>query len=341
MSVMVDSKDLQTQIRKEIKDIIDLDKHSLISKLMEILTQYDIKDLNKIKDKPETELTMIYGKIIELKEQNTTKLTAVERKDFMRLLVTKTDSILDVIRMEAGIDNGTLEEKIREECGVNKPIEEIKEEIKDLTYQLEGIIKPQIKDKQEEIASEIADTECKYEEKEREMKLRHSNEVRALEDEKESKIKSLKSKLKTIKEQVCKEYASDITKTITDLQNLQAKRTIIEPQIRKKIQDRQRAMERAKNTLIHALQDYRTKALEDLTLATSREEAVKTIKAIPNNSKILQSLSTPEGLNDLLKRLAPEMPMLPPPPKEEPINVKQEQIDIELENIEENEDEDN
>ena len=251
--------------------------------------------------------------------------------DRKEAILTALNDILDG-------DPAKVLDKLRRDKGVVLTVQQLNELIEGVDRQIEEEITDHIKDEQARLRVAIADLDETFEGKELELKEKHRQEVKALIEEKKTAKAKLDKELKDAKDKVIETHAKELYDTREKYKHDMLVARQIEQEIQFTAQQQTALLKRSRGMLLHTINDATNRALEQLLVVRTREEAGKLIDLIPTVNEAIQKCQSADGFNAFIKRLDPTM-MLPAPAPMDPAKLKRAEAAVEAEKKEdENED---
>jgi hypothetical protein len=276
------------------------------------------------------------------KPKTSTPLNTTDRNQLQKLITRRSETMLKALEQELNGNVDVIKDDLLRKAGITINAAQLEELIKSVQAQIDAEVEDHTRTENERIEIETAELEEEYDEKEREMKERHKREWRELGDQKKDQRRKLKEKAKSAKERVTKEHAGHLVTKKQELQKNVAIAKQVEAEVEATSQQRLLLIKQSKGRLEHTIRDATNRALEELWLVGSREEATGLIEKIPTVSEALAMCQSPEGIHDLFRRLDPNVQALPAPTIEEDriIDVGAEEQTDEDEDDEEEDDDD-
>lgn len=269
------------------------------------------------------------------KPDTKTPLNTTDRNQLQKLITRRSDTMLKALEQELNGNVDVIKDDLLRKQGITINAAQLEELIKSVQAQIDAEVEDHTRVENERLEIETAELEEEYDEKEREMKERHKKEWRELGDAKKEARRKLKEKSKSTKERVTREHAGHLVAKKQELQKSVAIAKQVEAEVEATSQQRLLLIKQSKGRLEHTIRDATNRALEELWLVETREEASGLIDKIPTVSEALAMCQTPEGIHDLFQRLDPNVQALPAPdlkgriidvgPAEEPEDEEEEE----------------
>jgi hypothetical protein len=266
-------------------------------------------------------------------------LTTTDRNAFKTLIAERANTILKALDDELDGKPETLINTLRLNKGLMYSTDQLNDLIKSTNEQIKAEIESHISHEKKKIDVEIADLIEIYDEKETDMKERHRKEWSALIDEKRTKVDELKQKQKTLTEEITKNKCGHLLEQKTDYQRKLVYTRQEEMKLDAEVKHRITMVTQCRGRLRHIINDAKNRSMETLWTTESREEAQSLIGSIPTVSEALSLLQQKDGIDQLIKRINPNMQL--PRPKDMPQNIKDVKIEDDEDDEENEEDNDN
>jgi hypothetical protein len=275
------------------------------------------------------------GKVIQV-----APLTTTDRNAFKNLINERANTIMKALDDELNGKPESITNALRFSKNLLLSASQVEQLISGVDEQIQAEVESRISQEKNRIEVEIADLNESYSERETEMKERHRKEWQTLMEEKKQKISQLKQQQKTLAEEITKSECAHLLTEKVKFQKQLAYTKQEEMKLNMEVTQKIAMVTQCRGRLRHIISDAKNRALETLWTTESRVEAQSLITQIPTVSEALDLLQKKDGINELLRRINPNMqlPALPDPSQQE---LKAAAVEIVKENEEEdNEDED-
>ena len=261
------------------------------------------------------------------------ELSTTDRNQFSKRILDRKEAILTALNDILDGDPEKVLDKLRRDKGVVLTVQQLNELIEGVDKQIEEDITEHIKDEQERLKVAIADLDEDFEEKELELKERHRQEVKALIEEKKVAKAKLDKELKDAKDKVIEAKAKDLYNQREKYKHDMLVARQVEQEIQFTAQQQTALLKRSRGMLLHTINDATNRALEQLLVVRTREEAGALIELIPTVNEAIQKCQSADGFNAFVRRLDPTM-MLPAPAPIDPAKLKKAEAAVEAEEAE-------
>jgi hypothetical protein len=268
----------------------------------------------------------------------TVPLTTTDRNAFKNLICERANTIMKALDDELNGKPESITNALRFSKNLLLSASQVEQLISGVDEQIQAEVESRISQEKNRIEVEIADLNESYSEREAEIKERHRKEWQALMEEKKQKIGQLKQQQKTLAEEITKTECAHLLSEKIKFQKQLAYTKQEEMKLNMEVTQKIAMVTQCRGRLRHIINDAKNRALETLWTTESRTEAQSLITQIPTVSEALDLLQKKDGINELLRRINPNMqlPALPDPSQQE---IKAAAVEI-VKEASEDEDED-
>lgn len=249
-------------------------------------------------------------------------LTSTERQQFYRLITRRQETILRALgdELQGGSKEDVVLDRVRAEKGQLYAPDQISSLISSVDEQIAAEKEKHIGKERTRLKVQRAEILEKFEEKAKEMKDRHREEYRALISEKKNNIEKIRDELTKLEDEIANKYAAPLMQKKLEYQAQLADAKQKEMEIKAEARYRSICIRQSRGRLEHTIRDASGRALEKLSLeAKTRGDAKRLLDSIPTVADAIKLTTSKEGIEELFRRLDPNMPMpaqLPPPAPE-------------------------
>jgi hypothetical protein len=248
-------------------------------------------------------------------------ISVAEKSKIEKLITQRRDSILKALGDELNSNPETLEQKLREDRGINFTTDQMESLLNGARGQVKAAVETFLQEEKTKIELAISDIEDSYNEKEKELKEKHRTEWQALQDQRKDAKRKLREDLVTCEKKVAEEHCPELLKKIAELEDQKKRGYEMEESIKADAKMRLTIIRKSRARLESAIRDAANRALETLWTATD------VLERIPTIGEAINMVQTNDGIYALFKRLDTGL-MLPAPAPEKDATPKT--IDVEV-----------
>ena len=245
------------------------------------------------------------------------KLTPTGRKEFREAINRRSKSMTEALNTSIGGDVDEIISTLRAKAGITFTERQLNDLIKGCDEQIKGAVTEHLGPERRAIESDIEILNDDFDKREREMKARHKAEWGELGKERKTKQEELKNRLAGAEERVRLEHTPQIVSKkqqyMTELANVRE----TEARITAEADLQVRLIKTRKSQLKSLVDDSTSRALEQLLMVETREDAAALVNMIPTVQEALALSRSARGLAILMNRLDSSYP-LPPEEEEKP-----------------------
>lgn len=232
-------------------------------------------------------------------------LTPAEKREWKTAIQRRQATMLSALdnQLSGTIDHVIAE--LRAQRGLVISEAELTDLITNIDDQIKAEISKFLASEKRRVEIRIEETNDDYDTKEREMKIRHKKEWEDLGKERKTNLDGLRDELRNAEEKVAKEHTGELLERKREYHRQLLHAREAEKHISVEAENRIRIMGRSKAKLSNLITDAGGRALEQLLLINTREEANALLVSIPTVSEALDMCSSIDGIGNLMKRLDP------------------------------------
>lgn len=240
-------------------------------------------------------------------------LAPAEKREWKSLIVRRQETMLAALDDQLGGSIDSIIAELRIQRGITLTEGELQELVEAVDEQIKAEIAKHLGDEKRRLEIDIETTNDDYDTKEREMKQRHKQEWDELGKARKARLEELRTQARSAEERVAKQHTGEL---LTKKQEYQRQLTHVreaEKLIGVEADQRLRVMQRSKGKLINLITDAGGRALEQLMVISTKEEAKSLLESIPTVSEAVELCRSAEGVQTLMGKLDPNIKALPAP----------------------------
>lgn len=275
------------------------------------------EEVEQVEEKPERKRKVI--------------LSVTDRKDFREVVKNKVTAVKHALNGNLFPNAEDITMEALKEAGINEESDSISEKITSINYEIDEIVSEHMQNKKDE--RDLEKTTLK-EDINKQIRLLEETYIvskNALKDQLSAADRTINEKYKNMEAGIIAENAKEQNEKRLALVTLRTKAQEIEEKVRQDINEKNRFISKFKYRIESSLDDIYNRVLEDLVIASTRDQAVEALQKIPSAQELIQSCQSQEGLTNFMTKLNPGL-SLPAPKVEQKVEATKD-IEIKAEDV--------